>query len=309
MHQRRSDLEHRRHRLRRVLLAPVVAPDDAAHLAHVQLGRKGVTGRHRQEREKPVQLLGRIRNEVAVPGEDLGAALERPEGGSRDHRRDRAEPERKARDHTEVAAPSAQGPEEVRVPFFVRGHEAAVRKHDVGLDQVVDRQAERPGHVADASAEGQAANAGRGDDPERGYEAEGLSGVVDFAEERPAQHVCDSRIRIDDHAAQCREVDHEAVVDAPEAGTVVCATAHGDLQPRLTTDVDGGHHVGCVQALCDQARTLVDHRIEELPGGVVLSVARSNQPAPGTGAERFRQLGVGSENFGHSSLLSRRLPL
>ena len=103
-------------------------------------------------------------------------------------------------------------------------------------------------------------------------EPERLRRMVDLSEQRSSQHVRDTGIRIDDDAAQGGEVDHQPVIHTAEPGAVVRTTAHGDVESGLTGDIDRGDHVGCVDALSDQTRLLVDHRVVELPGGVVIGI-------------------------------------
>ena len=102
--------------------------------------------------------------------------------------------------------------------LFVRRDEAAVREDDVRLHEIVDRKPELAGHMTDTAAERETADAGRRDDPERRGELERLRRVVDLAEQGSPQNVRDASIRIDDHAAQGGEIDHEPVVDAAEPG-------------------------------------------------------------------------------------------
>src|SRR5438093_238796 len=187
--------------------------------------------------------------------------------------------------------------------LFVRGDEATVGKDDVCLDEIVDREPELAGHVTDTPAEREPAHAGRRNDPERRREPERLRRVVDLAEQRSAQHVRDAGIRIDDDAAQGGQVNHEPVVDTAESGTVVRATAHGDIESSLTGDIDRGDHVGCVDALSDQTRLLVDHRVVELPSSLVIGIARSDQPAAETGAQCLCELDIGRDSSSHSYLL------
>ena len=49
--------------------------------------------------------------------------------------------EKEARDHSEVATPSAERPEEIRVLVLARRDEAAIGPDDVRFEQVVDRLA------------------------------------------------------------------------------------------------------------------------------------------------------------------------
>ena len=72
---------------------------------------------------------------------------------------DRMEPVPEPSGDAEVAAAAADRPEQVRVRVAVGAHELAVRGHDVGREQVVDREPVLAHEVADAAAEGEAADA------------------------------------------------------------------------------------------------------------------------------------------------------
>jgi hypothetical protein len=79
----------------------------------------------------------------------------------------------------------------------------------------------------------------------------------------------------------------------------VRTTAHGDIQSGFAGDVDSGDHIGCVDALGDQARPLVDHRVVELPGGVVVGIVRFDHPATEACAEYLCELHVGGNGSSH----------
>jgi hypothetical protein len=91
------------------------------------------------------------------------------------------EPEQERGDDAEVAAAAAQGPEEIGVFRFAGGDEAAVRQHQIGLEQIVDGQPELAGEVPDAAAQGETADPGRRDDAAGRNQPEGVGGVVDVA--------------------------------------------------------------------------------------------------------------------------------
>ena len=78
---------------------------------------------------------------------------------------DRVQLERELGDDAEVAAAAAQAPEQVGVLVVGRGHDAAVGGHDLGLDQVVAREAELALEPPAAAAEGEAGDAGAGHAP------------------------------------------------------------------------------------------------------------------------------------------------
>ena len=107
------------------------------------------------------------------------------------------QPEEEGGDDPEVATAAPQRPEEIRVLLLAGGDEAAVGEDDVGLEQIVDRQAELAGEMADTAAEGDAADAGRGDDAARGRQPEGVRGVVQIAEQRAPFDAGGARLGID----------------------------------------------------------------------------------------------------------------
>jgi hypothetical protein len=60
--------------------------------------------------------------------------------------------------------------------------------------------------------------------------------VIDVTEQAPPEHAGAASVGIDDDSAQCREVDHDSVVDAPRPRSVVAAATDGDLQAGLTRE-------------------------------------------------------------------------
>jgi hypothetical protein len=86
-------------------------------------------------------------------------------------------------------------------------------------------------------------------------------------------------LRVDADRAQAREVDHQAVVDAAEAGAVVAAAADRRVEALLAAEVDRRDHVGDVDAARDQRGTLVDHPVVEGPRVVVVGIAGADHRA------------------------------
>jgi hypothetical protein len=79
--------------------------------------------------------------------------------------------------------------------------------------------------------------------------------------------------RIHSHALHHRQVDHQAVVAAPETRTVVTATADHEDEALLTGEIHGGDHVGDVHAPRDSQRPLVDHSVVDFARLLVVGVA------------------------------------
>ena len=92
---------------------------------------------------------------------------------------DRVQRELHRGDHTEVAAAAAQRPEQVGVLLGAGVHQPAVGGDDIRGDQTVAGQAVAAQQPADATAEGEPADPGGGDQPAGDRQAEGLGFVVE----------------------------------------------------------------------------------------------------------------------------------
>ena len=84
-------------------------------------------------------------------------------------------------DDAEVAAAAAERPEQVLVLRFAGRDRLPVGGDHLRRDQVVAREADAPRQVADAAAEGEPADAGRGDDAAGRREAVRVGRVVEVA--------------------------------------------------------------------------------------------------------------------------------
>ncbi len=85
------------------------------------------------------------------------------------------------------------------------------------------------------------------------------------------------RRRVDAHAPHHRQVDHQAVVAAAQAGAVVAAAPDGDEQALVAAEVHRGDDVGDVHAARDQARPLVDHAVVQRAGVIVVGVTWTDE--------------------------------
>ncbi len=248
------------------LSSPGVAPDDGAHLAAVELLRERRHGRHGREREEPVQLPRRLRDELPVALHDRDGVVERPERRAGDDRAHRVQPVAELGDDAEVAAAAADRPEQVRVLVGAGGDLRAVGEDDVRAEQVVDREAVLAGQVADAAAERQSADAGGAQDAERRGHADLGRGGVDLGQGRASSDGDRASGRVDRDRRQRREVDHDAVVDRAEAGGAVAAAADRERDVVGAGEADPGRHVvgaGCAE---DDAGRAVDHAVVDRAG-------------------------------------------
>ena len=184
------------------------------------------------------------------------------------------QPEEERGDDAEVAAAAAQRPEEIGVLRLAGGDEAAVGQHHVGLEQVVDGQAELAGEVAEPAAEGDAADAGGGDDAAGGGQPEGVGGVVQIAQRarRPRRGRCGLPGRRGRRSSGERSMTSPSS-QVPRPGPLWPPPRMATRRPLLAGEVDRGDDVGDVGALGDEGRVLVDHRVVDRAGLVVAGVA------------------------------------
>ena len=238
--QRRADVVHRREQLGRLLLGADNAPHHGADFAQMQLLREEIHRRHGHQREEAVDGLGGRGQEVAVEAHHLGCLLDWPERRPGHYgSADRVGAELERRDDAEIAAPTAQRPEQVGVLVGARVYLRAVGEDHVGPEQAVDREAEAPRQVADAAAERQPADAGRRDDPRRRRAAVFRRRLVDIGPGAAAADADGVGVRIDHDLAHPGQVDDDPVVDDAEAAAVVSAAAHGDRRVVGAREGDG----------------------------------------------------------------------
>ncbi len=125
--------------------------------------------------------------------------------------------------------------------------------HHVGGEQVVDSGAVLAHQPADAAAEGEAGDAGVGDDPADRREPEELRLAVELAPEHAGLGARGARRGVDSDPLHRREVDHEAAVADGVTADVVAAAADGDEQVMLAREADRGEDVGDAGAAGEQA--------------------------------------------------------
>jgi hypothetical protein len=78
-----------------------------------------------------------------------------------------------------------------------------------------------------------------------------VGGVVDVAGRAATINTDGAPRRVDAHAPHRREVDHQAVVDAAQAGAVVAPAPDGDEQALVAAEGHRGDDVGGVRAARD----------------------------------------------------------
>ncbi len=94
---------------------PSVAPCHPTHILVVEVLGKRRSRRHDQEGEEAVEIIGCLRDELPIPAHYLGCLLHIPEHGATIDGMYRVGLEQERGDDTEVAATTAQRPEQIRI--------------------------------------------------------------------------------------------------------------------------------------------------------------------------------------------------
>ena len=182
-------------------------------------------------------------------------------------------------DDAEVAAATAERPEQVGVLVLVGADDLTPGGDHLGADEVVARKPEATAQVADPAAERQAADAGLGNDARGGGETVLLAGGVELAELRTSLDARRFRLRIDAGRVHQRQVDHQSVVADRLAGDAVPATADRHRQALGAGEIDAGDHVVGVFAAGDHRWSPIDHAVPDLTHLVVVGVVGQHDAA------------------------------
>src|SRR5680860_508036 len=241
--------------------------------------------------EKAAELLGRRLDEIAVELHHRRCIVDLVEHRAADDVAHLMESKLEAGDDAEVAAPAPQRPEEVLILRVTGRDLATVGEYDIGGEQVVDRQPVPARQVADSAAEGEAAYAGRRDDPTRSGKAERVGGVVDVTPGCPATDTGSAFDRVHGDSPHGRQIDDKAVVDGAKSGNAVPTAAHGEIQPAVDRRGNRRHHVRGVDAVDHGSGPAVVHRVVYGPSLVVVNVFGGDNSAPRCTRNGFDDVG------------------
>ena len=222
---------------------------------------------------------GSVGDEVAEEREDVLDLTQLEEHGAAVDVLHRVQPELERRHHPEVPAAAPQRPEQILVLALAGHHEASVGRDDVHGDEVVEREPETAGEVADAAAQGEARDAGGRDDPAGRCQSEGIGRGVEVAPRGSALGPGRRRGRVHAHATHPRQVDHDTVIARPEARHAVSATPDRQVELVLAGQVHRRHDIARVRGAHDHGGTAVDHGVVHGPGFVVALIVRRDHVA------------------------------
>jgi hypothetical protein len=162
---RRQKAPDRLERFLGLLQRPGVAPDYPTHFLVVEMLGKRRPRRHDQEGEETVDIIGCLRDELAIPLHHLRRLVQLPKHGAAIIGMDGVGLKHERSDDSEVSTTATQSPEKILMMPLVGSHQGAIGQHDVSTDQVVDRETAFTGQVPYPPAQGEPAHPGRGNDP------------------------------------------------------------------------------------------------------------------------------------------------
>ena len=230
-------------------------------------------------------------------GDDLGGR--RKHQHAPHHRADVVQAVLEAGRDAEVAAAAADRPEQVRVVLGVDAEQLAVRGHDLGGQQVVDREAVFADEVAHATAKRDPADPDRAGVAEPGREAVGIGRDRVRGRGQARLGPCGPALHVDLERLHVPEVEHDPAVGRAVPGVAVAAAADGELRSALASERDDSRDIVGIRDPHDRRRALVRPAVEGRSRRVVRGVVRTDDA---TGNVRQRQRG---DHFGHLSSGSR----
>jgi hypothetical protein len=173
----------------------------------------------------------------------------------------------------EVRSGAAHAPEELGLRVRARPHDVALGRHELDLEQVVDRQAVLAHEPTDSAAEREAGHARVRDGAGGDGEAVLLRRAVELAEEDARIHANLARRGVDGDTPHRREVDHHAALRHRVAGRAVAAALDRDLEAAHPGVANGPADVVRVARPHDQCGAAVDRGVPETTRVVVAGVA------------------------------------
>ena len=181
----------------RFLQWPGVCPDDSAHFFHVQMFGEWRSRRHGKKGEEAIQIIGRRRDQIAIPFHHVSRLAQFIEHRARIKRVDRMQPEREGCDDAKIAAAAAKRPEQIGIFVGARFYKFAVGQDHIDREQIIDAQSAFSGEMTDAAAQGQSADASCRNDSAWRSESERVGGVINVAPDASAADCHNARHGID----------------------------------------------------------------------------------------------------------------
>ncbi len=238
----------------------------AVHLLREERHR----GRDHDVRDRG-KLLGRGFGLGDEPVDRVG--VRREDQHAADDRLDRMQAVVESRGDAEVAASSSDRPEEIGLRVGVDVAELAVRGHDVGCDEVVDRQAVLAHEVPDAAPERDPSDPHRPAVAEPDHETVLVRRGCDLARRKPRLGPGGATLDVDVERAHVLEVEHDAVVPDAVARDAVAAAPNGEPGTGVAYERDDARNVGVVGDASDRGWATIHAAVEEGARPVVVGIS------------------------------------
>jgi hypothetical protein len=188
-------------------------------------------------------------------------------------------------DDTKIPPAASHAPKKVFIFGRAGGQESTIGRDDIDREQVIATQAVFPGQPPHASTEGEAGNAGIGDDARRGSQVERLGLVVEFPQLNTGLGAGRAPERIDAHAFHLGQVNHETPVTEGVARNAVPTSSDGHQQVVGAGKIDGINHVGHASTADNQGGPFANHSIPDGTSFLVALITGTEQWATQAGLE------------------------
>src|SRR5581483_4528706 len=252
----------------------------------------GPIGRMCQRREQSVLVSEPLRL-VPIELEQTACAIDWVnDGTSRDGRAYRMQLVFEGGDNSEVSAPAANGPEQVRLLVPAGPQDFAVRSDKVDGSEIVEGETIFAHQPAQPAAKGESGDPRAGDHSARDRQAVQLGLAIELSPGDAGLCMRRATPGVDANALHGTQVDHHATIDGRAARHVVTASANGYFEPEPPRQVDRVDDVGHAAASGNQCRPLVDEPIVDFSRIFVPAIGRLQKLAPEGGSE----LGGGAGN-------------
>ena len=187
---------------------------------------------------------------------------------------DLVQSELEPRGNAEVAAAAADRPEQIWMGLGVGAKQTAVGGHDIGGEQVVDREAVLADEVPDATSQRDPTDPDRAGVPEPRGEA--VCGCLDgvLARRQARLGPGGAPFDVDLEFPEVREVEHDPAFRHAVPGSAVAAAADRELEAGLACKRDHTRDIGGIRGPHDHRRPAIDVADEHGPRGVVPVVLR-----------------------------------
>ena len=217
--------------------------------------------------EHDSKIIRRLGRELANEPQDVRRLLQRPvHRSTQDQRSDGVQIVSEGGRNAEIAAATAETPEQLGRALGVDTQLPSVSGDQVDGMNVVDRESVAPEQVAEPAVQGEATDSHLTDRAAGRSQPVPLGCKIKFAPGHPGRRSRLSRCRIHRYALHQGEIDHDRAVGYRVASDPVSTPAYGDRQLMIAGKTQHRNGVLSVHAAADQCRPAVDRPVPEPAG-------------------------------------------